>query len=187
MRYQTSIILSFALLILFSAPGFAGGELEFQEGLKAYKARNYRTAAKNFEDSLAKGNGSADVYIYMAHSYAASGKTADAIQKYMEISKIFKGLPAATMAARCLQRLDPKGLWRARVSKRSTTTSKSTQGQSFINRVFVIDPTIKGHPPVSSNTVAAIKSEISRLPRHVYKILDDGGARVFVGPNITDK
>ena len=51
----TSILLALTML-----PALAGGEEEYNKGLAAYKARSYRAAAKNFEDSLANGNGAAD-------------------------------------------------------------------------------------------------------------------------------
>ena len=186
-RLNLSILLALIFFLLFQSFSFAGGEAEYAEGLRAYKARNYRTAAKKFEESLSKGNGAAEVYIYMAHAYAASGKTGDAVKRYQDAAKAFKGLPAAKLAEQCLARIDPKKLWRSRISRESKRKKSFKDGASFINRVAIIDPTIQGHPPVSDITVRAIKTSISRLPRHIYKILNDNNAKVFIGPNIIDK
>ncbi|MEZ4488265.1 MAG: retroviral-like aspartic protease family protein [Cyanobacteriota/Melainabacteria group bacterium] len=179
----------------------AGGESEFAQGLKMYKARNYTAAAKAFEQSLASGNGSADVYIYMAHSYAASGKTADAVRRYRDVETIFKGLPAANLARKCLERIDPNGQWRRKVANSPSTTSSSgsssasgvtggslssSQASGLLNRIYLIPPA-KGHAPVNPHTVTIVKQTLLSLPRHVFKILDAGGTTINIGPNIIDK
>ncbi|MGD9684440.1 MAG: tol-pal system YbgF family protein [Candidatus Obscuribacterales bacterium] len=165
------------LLALTMLPALAGGEEEYKKGLAAYKARSYRTAAKNFEDSLANGNGAAEVYIYMAHSYAASGDIKKAVQIYRDTAKIFAGLPAEALAKKCIARLDPNG---------TVAPAGTPRNPSFIHRINVIAPTISGHPPVNPTTVGLVKSIVSRLPAWVYAVADELNATINIGPNFTD-
>jgi hypothetical protein len=116
------------LLASLSNPAFAGGEVQYQEGLKAYKARNYRAVAKSFNESLESGNGSAEVYLYMAHSYAASGEKTKALKKYHDIVKIFKGLPAENVALPCIKRLDPHNTFR---DMENVATSGNTKNSAW--------------------------------------------------------
>lgn len=176
------------LLALTMPPALAGGEEEYQKGLAAYKARSYRTAAKHFEDSLAGGNGAAEVYIYMAHSYAASGDIKKAVQIYRDTARIFAGLPAETMAKKCIARLDPQNRIPAKISEEERKEAEKQKPKlSFIHRVNIIAPTIPGHQPVSPSTVGKVKQVIARLPRWVYLIADQVNATINIGPNFTDR
>jgi len=182
-------LLGFSILLALTVlPAFAGGEEEYQKGLAAYKARSYRTAAKNFEDSLAGGNGAAEVYIYMAHSYAASGDIKKAVQIYRDTARIFAGLPAETMAKKCIARLDPHNRIPAKVSEEEKKEAERQKPKlSFIHRINIIAPTIPGHQPVSPSTVGKVKQVIARLPRWVYLIADQVNATINIGPNFTDR
>lgn len=183
------LLLVLVVSVLLSNSALAGGETEYKEGLQCYKSKNYRSAAKKFESALASGNGSAENYLYMAHSYAASGDTAKAVQRYADVTKIFKDMPAAKLAATCLNRIDPKGLWRARLSKTTSSGSSASVASGkkhLVDRIYVLPPA-KGHPPVNPHTVHVVKQTLLSLPKHIYNILDAGGTTINVGPNIIDK
>lgn len=185
--YQMKALIYSLFLILLASlsnPAFAGGEVQYQEGLKAYKARNYRAAAKSFNESLESGNGSAEVYLYLAHSYAASGEKTKALKKYHDIVKIFKGLPAEQVALPCIKRLDPHNTFR---DMENVATSGNTKKLSLVNRIFILPPTIQGHPPVSPDSVGTIRSVVSHLPKYVYDMLDKNGVNIYIGPNMSDK
>lgn len=169
--------------------------LNYIAGLSAYQKADYKNAIKFFQASQSNGNCSAENYMYMAHSYAASGNKQEAIKVYNDIVRLFKGSPAASMATQCLAKLDPASLLpKAEPSAETSSTasdpktSRSNKPQvGFINRIDIISPTVHGHAPVQSQTVACAKSVVARLPRHIYKVLDEGNVTINIGPNISDK
>ncbi len=181
---QKSMIIFAALLSLGMSPAYAGGEKQFADGMIAYQSRNYRAAAAKFLESLESGNGCAEVYLYMAHSYAACGEKSKALKKYHETVKIFKGLDAEKMALRCIKRLDPHNQFRDR---EEMTTSGNTKKLSLINRIFVLPPTIHGHQHVSPDTVGTVRSVVSQLPKYLYDLLDKNNVNIYIGPNFSDK
>lgn len=111
-KTSLSIAASLILAAIAANPALAGGEKQFADGMAAYKLRNYRAAAAKFQESLDNGNGSAEVYIYMAHSFAACGEKGKALTKYHEAVKVFKGLPAETLAKQCIKQLDPQNKYK---------------------------------------------------------------------------
>lgn len=183
MKFITS---TFLLIMIFCStpPAFAGGETQFKEGLKAYHARSYRAASKCFSESLESGNGSPEVYIYLAHSYAASGEKTKALRKYHQIVKIFKDLPAEKVALHALRQLDPHRTFR---DLEEVKTAGNTKKLSLVNRITILPPTIRGHQPVSPDTVGTIRSVVSQFPKYAYDILDKNGVNIYIAPNMSDK
>lgn len=118
-------------LLLNSAVGvgasFAAGEQFRNAGIVAYKAKNYKSAVQYLEKALAAGDGSPDCYIYLAGAHLGSGNYEQAVQRYLEASEAFKGLPAATQAESILKRIDPKGQWQARVKAKMEAKKASSQ------------------------------------------------------------
>jgi len=181
---QKSLIVLVALFSLGVRPAYAGGEKQFADGMTAYQSRNYRAASAKFLESLESGNGSPEVYLYMAHSYAACGERNKALKKYHETVKIFKGMDAENMALRCIKRLDPHNQYRDRDQM---TTTGNTKKLSLINRIFVLQPTIQGHQHVSPDTVGTVRSVVSQLPKYLYDLLDKNNVNIYIGPNFSDK
>ena len=71
---------------------------EYEDGVAAYKSKNYEKAAELFWSSINSGNSSSRAWIYMAHSYLAAGKKTKALDTYKQIAKVFKGTAAEKMA-----------------------------------------------------------------------------------------
>lgn len=53
-------------------------------------------------------------------------------------------------------------------------------------RISIVYPRFS-HPRVSEHTLYIVRTTIENLPAHIYQILDEGGATVFVGTNPLDK
>lgn len=53
-------------------------------------------------------------------------------------------------------------------------------------RISIVYPRFN-HPRVSEHTLYIVRTTIENLPAHIYQILDEGGAAVFVGTNPLDK
>lgn len=172
-------------------PAFAGGEKQFAEGMIAYNSKNYRVAAMKFNDSLNAGNGASEVYLYMAHSYAAYGETKKALEKYHDLARIFKGCPSEAIALKCIRHLDPRKQYKYvhpdATNEQYENVAKKTARLSLINRITVLPPTQVGHQAVSPSTVNAVKSAVRRLPKHLYDLLDQNEIRIFIAPNMSDK
>ena len=56
----------------------------------------------------------------------------------------------------------------------------------FIERIIIVPP-VAGHPAVSHAMITTVHDIVSKLPRSIYKYLDDGGATINLAPNIEDK
>lgn len=91
------------------------------QGMALFKAKRYKEAAQVLEKALKGGDGSPDCYTYLAGSHLRAGNYLLAVQRYMELRKAFKGLPAGDHAAQVLKKIDPKGLWAAKVMEVETT------------------------------------------------------------------
>lgn len=89
----------------------AGPESEFATGVQYYKGKNFRSAAKEFENSITHGNIKAPVFLYAAYSYQAYGDRDEALRKYHQIADLFKDTQAATMAKQAIARLDQSNSW----------------------------------------------------------------------------
>lgn len=53
-------------------------------------------------------------------------------------------------------------------------------------RITIIYPRFN-HPRVSEHTLYVVRTTIESLPAHIYQILDEGGATIYVGTNPLDK
>lgn len=90
---------------------FALGESEFATGVQYYQGKNFRSAAKEFENSISHGNIKAPVFLYAAYAYQAYGERDEALRKYHQIKSLFKDSPAAALAKQALARLDQNNSW----------------------------------------------------------------------------
>ncbi len=129
----TSALALAALIAAFSPqPVLSSPDSEFKDGLKDYQSRNFRQALTHFEEALAQGNGSAECYLYIANSQTALGNKGEAIRKFRDVARIFKGLPAEITARKALQTLDPHNSLLTRLPKqlpinlRKRTNTSST-------------------------------------------------------------
>jgi len=56
----------------------------------------------------------------------------------------------------------------------------------FNKRIFVVPP-LFGHAPVRPKTIKMAQDVVNGLPKHIYDLLDKGGATINLAPNIIDK
>lgn len=59
------------------------------------------------------------------------------------------------------------------------------KGPLINERIHVIPPKF-GHAPVRAETIATARDVLEKLPRKVYRLLEEGGASVNLAPNIED-
>jgi len=199
--FLTSVLLissaTFVLSSAYPAAAATKWEEEYAQAVAAYKARDYARASDLFWKSITDGNGNASCWFYLAHSRAGEGKLKEAREGYQSVVTIYKGTPEAAAAAEFIKRLDahtwnpgpPAGSVKSAAAPGKpapAVASVPAAGASFRTRIEIIPPR-DGHPAVSAQTVALIRRVIDGLPSNVYKVLDQKGARVFLGPNIIDK
>lgn len=168
-KVQLTWRLTFAVLVCaiqFSilAPAFATAKSEYDAGVAAYKAGQYKQAAASFWQSISHGNISAQAWVYLAHSHAASGNKGEAIKIYRQITKIFKGQPAEKVAWQALSKLDPGNRW----TEHPTSGKTASAGTA------------------SANT-ADVDSGVSSLPERARIFYRDDGGRVMVSVRINGR
>lgn len=123
-----------ATLLAVTAPVLAQqktAQAHFQEGVKHYKAGQYKSAAPLFWKSINEGNATPQAWLYMAHSYNAAGNKHKAIKTYKRIAKIFKDTKAARVAQTAVRKLDPYNRW----TEKQPTSSKSSSSYSSKSRL----------------------------------------------------
>jgi hypothetical protein len=188
-----SFLLALGLVCTCAPAAFSAEKYdqEYAQAIEAYKKKDYPTASKLFWKSITDGNGTAAAWLYMAHSKAGEGDLPEARRMYKSVVDIYKNTPEATAAASFIKRIDdktwhpgPPGGPAKPVANASAVVAAPAVG--FRARIEVIAPR-DSHPKVSAATISTIRLAVDRLPKSIYKILDAGGARVFIGPNIIDK
>lgn len=177
-------------------PAFADAEQDQALGMTAYNARNYRVAAAYLQKAVNSGLSTKPLWMYLGHAYVGSGDRAHAVEAYAGLVSNFRGTPEAAQAMQYLQRLDPAAARKAAAGQPQPPVAAAPGAAPaavpavarapYKERLTVIPPTL-GHPAVSESMRAAVKAAMARIPAPLYKILDDGGAQVFLAPNIEDR
>jgi hypothetical protein len=174
-------------------------DIEYNQGVEAYTKRDFTKASDLFWKSITDGNPTALVWLYMAHSKSGAGDLQGARKDYQSVVEIFKNTREAKAAATYVASIDVK-LARSGTAGGAVAASKikpsaaspaagstgGVAGGTLRLRIEIIPPR-EGHPRVSEQMIAIVRSAVDRLPKSVAKILDDGGAKIFIGPNIIDK
>ncbi len=181
-----------SLSLLLALAALAAGPTDYDVGVKAYQARNFKLAAQSFQKAVAGGKAPALTWLYLGHAYSGDKDSVHAIAAYRYVADAFPASPEAQLAIQCMLKLDPRlGV------KYQTTPPPITQGaaaassavegkKALIDRIVVVPPAA-GHPAVSRATVETVRTVVSKLPRHMYQYLSDGGATINLAPNIEDK
>lgn len=173
----------------------ASAETDYAQGLAAYKTKNYRMAAAYLQRAVNVGLSTPAIWMYLGHAYTGIGDRPHAAQAYTSLIDNFRGSSEAAQAMQYLQRLDPVAAKRAAAGPaasgaapgKATASSTALPARTPFKDRLIIVPPLAGHPPVSQSMHAAIKSAMLKLPAHIYKILDDGGATINLAPNIEDR
>ncbi len=191
-----SISSSLVLIAGISAPALASADTDYAQGLAAYKSKNYRVAAAYMQRAVNVGLSTPAIWMYLGHAYTGVGDRPHAVQAYTALIDNFRGSPEAAQAMQYLTRLDPLAARKAATGPAAlpgsaapgptTANSPAVSRTPFKDRLIIVPP-LAGHPAVSPGMQAAIKTAMQKLPAHIYKILDDGGATVNLAPNIEDR
>ena len=81
----------------------SANDAEYEAGLKAYQARDYKGAAEHFDKSIQKGNKSAAIYLYSANCFSSLGQYGRAFQTYQIVTTSFKGSAEAAAANKSME------------------------------------------------------------------------------------
>lgn len=194
-RQVTGTLLALGLLLVCAPAGLASpkSDPEYAQGVELYKKRDYAAASDIFWKAITDGDTSASVWLYLAHSKAGEGKLDDARKSYKTVVDVFKDSPEAKVAATYIKALDAKtwhpgpapGAAGAKPAPAAVGAAPPALG-GLKYRITIIPPRDL-HIAVSAQTIAMVKQTIDRLPKSILKVLDDGGVKVFIGPNILDK
>ncbi len=163
---------------------------------------DYKGAAATLRAAMYKGaENNAPSWLLLARSYAKLGETGACRQTAAIISKYFPGSKEAKEAEILAGSFAQTGAGAgagtgtggaATASQTSPVSGSNTSGQSakqtaaLEDRITIIAPRF-GHAPVDRRTAAIVRDVVKKLPTNIYKILDRGGAQIFVTPNLIDK
>lgn len=191
---------SFLLLAstVFSLTVNAASDLEFDAGLKSYKAKDYQSAASHFSKSIEAGNRSASAYLYSAHSFSGLGQYRRAFKTYEIVVNSFKGSAEATSAAQAMEVIRTRagmppaapvaaaGTKAAAGTPSSAVVPAAAGDTGLMTRINVIAPMF-GHPAVSPASIKAVREGIAALPKIIRDKLDPTGAHITLAPNMVDR
>ncbi len=191
-----SISSSLVLIALSIIPALASADSDYAQGLAAYKSKNYRVAAAYLQRAVNVGLSTPAIWMYLGHAYTGVGDRPHAVQAYAALIDNFRGSAEAAQAMQYLTRLDPMAARKAAAGPAAlpsaaapgptTANSPAVTRTPFKDRLIIVPP-LAGHPAVSPGMQAAVKTAMQKLPPHIYKILDDGGATINLAPNIEDR
>lgn len=180
---KRAVLLGLASIFLaniVAPPVAATPDTDFTVGMEAYKAKKYAVASNYLQSAASVGLSTPALWMYLGHSYLAQGDKKHAIEAYASLISNFKGTAEARQALSYINRIDPVA------GKKALAPPVDTRKLPLKDRVVVVPPR-NGHPAVSPTFVAAIRKSLAKLPPHIYKLLDMGGATINLAPNIEDK
>jgi len=161
---------------------------DYDEGLSAYRGKDFKAAAARFKSAVDAGDARPIVKLYLGHSLFAGGDVQAAVSTYRELIASSPGTREAEAAEKHLARLgkfDKTG--KSKIGKTGDSeAAREEKPKELKERITVVAPRF-GHPSVSRNTVKVVRQTIEELPDHIYRILDQAGARVFVATNPLDQ
>jgi tetratricopeptide (TPR) repeat protein len=167
----------------------AAGEITYKGGLQAYNKKDFRSAAEKFQASIAQGNKTPIVFLYLGHAYFGSGEVARALTAYCNLADKFPATSEALLAIQQIQRLDPNMARKYAAlytSLSAATAPGAATKQELISKLVVIEPKF-GHPKVSQHSIEIVKSAIRRLDPRISKIFVDSGTSITIAPNTLDR
>lgn len=175
--------------------GAAGrGAVDTEGGSRYVLARqyfahgHYRAAAESLRLMIYSGSHSPAVWLLLGQCYQAMKENAAARQTYVCVQKYFPGTAEARQAVQAMAALPAvAGASSASGSPTSPVhTGGNEAGKRLYDRVVVVEPKF-GHPAVAASTFSTVMNIVYKLPEPIYNILDQGGVRVFVTPNLIDR
>lgn len=148
----------------------------------------YRAAAESLRLMIYSGSHSPAVWLLLGQSYQAMKENTAARQTYLCVQKYFPGTAEAHQAAQAMSALPvvSGGASASGLPSSPLHTGGSEGAKRLYDRVVVVEPKF-GHPAVAASTYSTVMNIIYKLPEPVYNILDQGGVRVFVTPNLIDR
>ena len=177
------------------SPAVSGSELD--QGMAAYKAKDYNGAIAHFSKSIEQGNKTPAVYLFSGFAFSNSGQTLRAYQTYQIVTTSFPGTPEAKTAADLMQKLRPqlgKAVAAPTAAVPRTAGVAPVAGQApaapgatgLMGRIIVTPP-LFSHAAVSKASIQAAEQAIAALPKPLRARLDASEARVILSPNLIDR
>lgn len=180
-------ILGVLTLLLLSTAAFAAPSSNTELGIKSFGQKDYRSALTHFTACLQAQPNDVTATYYCALCYHYLGQTGNAVSMYRRVVAMAPNSKLGQSVSGLLAKLSPRAS--GAVAPAASAIPIASQGaatRSFRQRVIEIEPKF-GHSRVQRATLSMVVETIGRLPTNIYKILDEGGATVNVGPNIIDK
>jgi hypothetical protein len=175
-------------------PAFAASDAEFDAGMTAYKAKDFKGAVAHFSKSIQNGNRTASIYLFSGYAFSNLNDMPRAYQTYEIVTKSFKGSPEAKEAADLMAKIKPSlGKTPAgaaapkTVAALVTPSMPATPGASGLMGRIEVTPPQFSHPAVSKASIEAAQQAIAALPKPLRAKLDASDAKVTLSPNLIDK
>lgn len=181
---SSCLIKSVVIVVLFVActlPSIASKGGGFDNAKNLYKQKQFTQASNLFQKLIDGGDERPIVYLYLGHSLYMMNSRAKAIQAYKKIVEKFPGTGEARVASGALRKFGVSSSAKTKMS-----SGNQPSNASLLKRIRIIPPRF-GHPRVSQNTIKIVRGTIANLPKRMYRILDEGGAKLYIGSNMIDQ
>lgn len=167
------------------------------------KTGNFKSAAETIRMALYQNDQSAQCWLLLGECYERQAERSAALQTYKALLAGFpKSTEAAIASKRIANLLKPLPTATPTLAPPPTSTTGGTTSNAhhkvpdqpkrdtqlaagLSDRVFVVPPKFD-HPAVDQSTVLIVRDVIKKLPSSIYKVLSDGGTKIFVEPNFVD-
>lgn len=175
---------------------------EFLAGVAAYQKKNYKVAIEHLRNAIPvmeRETAACAARLYLGHCYLAIGETETAKKNYEQLVNLCYGSEEWKIAKQALESI--KNAPKPGTAQGGPATAASTPGKppaagqrtpgaaqdlGLMGRITIVPPRM-GHPAVSKDAITAVQNAILKLPKNIRKILDDGGAKLWIAPNISDR
>jgi hypothetical protein len=141
---------------------------------------NYKEASATVRLAMYKGIKTPALFLLLGECYEKQGENGAARQSYNSIVQYFPRSRESQIALEHLSTMP------AAVGGAQAGNGPTFVGKHLIDRIAIVPPQF-GHPAVDAGTVGLVRDIVSRLPKPIYKILDQGKTNIFVTPNLIDK
>ena len=172
--------------------------------LSLYKQGKFSKAYPLFADSARKHPGDSTAWLYAANCLYQSGSTAESTNLYDYVRQKFAGSNQAKLAEEMLKRRQSvvtpavREAASARASASDTSAKSPEPNEDDVRRAITSGPAdfsdlievvrpLFGHPPVSDQTVSAVRRAVKNLPPQIAGTLRQNGAKIYICTTLIDK
>lgn len=166
-RFFCRAILSVAIVFFATAPlVVASADSEYKAGLAAYQRRDYKTAAKCFENACSQGLSTPTVLLYCGHAHLANRDNENALKAYMKLKQIYPRSAEAKMAEQGMAKTGSAGAVPAAAKNVPLSKLPATSGTGSTRRWLATTMPVRVYVASGQQLPADIRGNILTRPQY---------------------